>query len=94
MIVYKRNNFTKKEFEIIKEMLQSDNLIPEYKRALLSLLKAYCKELYCSECQGSRRTDSDSGECMWNQNMPVMLPLNCGPLTSRPINCPIRKLFK
>ena len=52
--VYQKNDFTKEEFETLKEMLQTENLSLEYKRALLSLLKAYCKELYCSDCQVPR----------------------------------------
>lgn len=92
--VYKQNKFTKEDFDVISEMLQCENLTSEYKRALLSLLKAYCKGLYCDECKGSKRTSSSSGVCEWNHDMPVNLPLNDGPLGSYPANCPIRKLIK
>lgn len=92
--VYQKNDFTKEEFETIKDMLQTENLSLEYKNALLSLLKAYCKELYCSDCQGSRRTSSKSGHCEWNQNMPVSLHFNNGPLNFSPLDCPVRKLLK
>lgn len=92
--VYKSNEFTQEDFEVICEMLQCENLDPRYKDALLSLLKAYCDDLYCSECQGSARTSSTGGICQWNNNMPVSLKLNDGPLMWYPADCPIRRLLK
>ncbi len=92
--VYECNNFTKEDLEVIGEILQCESIAPKYKKALLSLLKAYCKDLYCTECKGSARTSSRSGICKWNHDMPVSLPLNDGPLTSYPVDCPIRKLLK
>ncbi len=92
--VYEKNKFTKEDFETISEMLQSEILPLKYKRALLSLLRAYCKGLYCDECKGSKRTSSSGGVCEWNDDMLISLPLNDGPVTSYPSNCPLRKLLK
>ncbi len=90
--VYEKNKFTKEDLEAIREMLLCENL--KYKKALSSLLEAYCENLYCSECKGSLRTSSNSGVCQWNNDMSIALPFNDGPLTSYPANCPIRKLLK
>ena len=90
--VCEKNTFTKGDLEVIREMLLCENL--KYKKALSSLLEAYCENLYCSECKGSLRTSSNSGVCQWNDDMAISLPLNDGPLTSYPTNCPIRKLIK
>ena len=92
--VYEKNKFTKEDLEVIGEMLQDENVSTKHKKALLSMLRAYCKGLYCSECQGSRRTSRSGGVCEWNNSMPIDLPLNDGPLRSYPAECPIRKLIK
>lgn len=91
--VHEKNKFSKEDFDIISEILQCEEFPAEYRNAVISLLRAYCKGLYCDECKGSRRTSSRSGVCVWNNDMPVSLPLNDGPIRSYPTNCPIRKLL-
>lgn len=94
MRAYRKNDFTREDFMRIESLLSDESISEEYRKAVLSLVKAYVKDLYCSDCQASSRTSSTSGVCTWNNDMAVFLPLNDGPLESYPAHCPIRKLLK
>ncbi len=94
MKLYRKNEFTKEDLDFIEKMLNDESLSREYRQAILSLLKAYAKDLYCSDCQGSKRVSSRSGICQWCQDMSITLEFNKGPIEWYPKNCPIRKLLR
>jgi len=94
MRVYEKNDFKREDFENLKKLLSDETVSSEYRKTVIALLKAYCKNLYCSECQALVRTSSTDGKCRWNDGMLVFLPMNDGPLMRHPSYCPIRQLLK